>query len=198
MTTPSEASSTRPSPVQALAALMGFVGIFLPFASGYSPFTALKDGFGPTLAAAAFLSPLITYMALRFLNRGSLTSIERGVSWLVGAAFLGAYGWGWYLSIAEWADGASIAWGGGSSVIILFLPLLLLGFGIWITARALRHVALRGYAPILALRTMYVVNAAFALTAFFGGWQLGAWAILIATLVHLYLISSILGQMSQG
>ena len=198
MTIPSEASSARPSTVQALAALMGLVGIFLPFASGYSPFTALKDGFAPTLAAAAFLSPLITYLALRLLNRGSLTSIERGVSWLVGASFLGAYGWGWYLSIAEWAGGASIGWGGMSSAVILFLPLLLLGFGIWITSRALRHTALRGYAPVLALRTMYVVNAAFGLSAFFGNWQLGAWAILIAALIHLYLMSTVLGPRSQG
>jgi hypothetical protein len=189
MTTPSEASSARPSPLQALAALMGLVGIFLPFASGYSAFTALRDGFLPTLAAAAFLSPLITYMALRFLYRGSLAAIERRLSWLVGAAFLGAYGWGWYLSIAEWAGGVSIAWGGMSSVIILFLPLLLLGLGIWITGRAFRHATTRGYAPILLLRTMYVVNAAFGLSGFFGSWQLGAWAILIAALIHLYLMS---------
>ena len=175
---------------------MGLVGIFLPFVGGYSPFTALKEGFAPTLAAAAFLSPLITVAALRYLNRGTLTTIERGALWLVSAIFLLLYLWGWYLTLAASTDWSSTVWGSVPSAIVLCLPVLLLGLGIWITVRAVRHATRRGLAPILALRTMYVVNAAFGLSAFFGDWQLGAWAILIAALIHLYLMSLALGRRS--
>ncbi len=187
-----------PSPMQTLVAVTGLAGIFLPFAGGHSAFTALADGFAPTLAAAAFLSPLITYLALRVLARGSLTSTERGVGWLVSAGFLGIYCWGWFLSLVVSTEQSGFAWGERSSVIILLLPLLLLGFGAWITVRAAREARMRGSAPILALRTMYVVNAAFGLSVFFGGWQVGAWVILIAALIHLYLMASVLGRMSQG
>ena len=179
-----------PSPVRITAGLAGLAGIFLPFAGGFSPVSALADAFAPNLAAAAFLSPLITLMALRLLGRGSLTAAERGLGWLVSAGFLGVYCWGWYTSVVATADSSSISWGGIPSAIVLFLPLALLALGAWVTLRTARHDRQRGSAPILALRTMYVVNAAFALSAFFGGWQVGAWAILVAASVHLYLIGT--------
>lgn len=196
MTTPLDVARPRPSLPQVLAALMGLAGIFLPFAGGYSAFTALKQGFAPSLAAAAFLSPLITFMALRFLSRGSLTAVEYGLGWLVSAIFLCLYLWGWYLTLAASTDWSSTVWGSLPSAIVLFLPLLLLGLGIGITVRSARHATMRSAAPILALRTMYVVNAAFGLSAFFGGWQVGAWAILVAALIHLYLMSLALGRTS--
>ena len=176
---------------------MGIIGIFLPFVGGYSAFTALKEGFAPTLAAAAFLSPLITIAALRYLNQGTLRATERVGLWLVSAIFLFLYLWGWYVTLAASTDWSSTVWGSLPSAIVLFLPLFLLGFGIWITVRAVRNAAMHGLAPILALRTMYVVNAAFGLSAFFGGWQLGAWAILIAAVIHLYLMSLGLGRSRQ-
>lgn len=183
-----------PSPMETLAAVTGFAGIFLPFAGGYSALTALADGFAPTLAAAALLSPLITYLALRFLASGSLTSTERGLGWLVSAGFLGIYCWGWFLSLVVSTQASSIAWGGVSSAVILFLPLLLLGLGAWITFRTARHQGRHSHAPILALRTMYIVNAAFGLSAFYDGWEVGAWAILVAAMAHLYLMTRATSQ----
>ena len=188
MTTPPHGYRPMTTLVQLLVAVMGLAGIFLPFTGGFSPFTALKEFLAPTLAGAAFISPLITVLALRLLTRGSLTWLERGLAWLGSVSFLAFYCWGWYVSLAVSNDPSGLSWGGAATAIILFLPLLLLFFGCWMTVRAARHQGLRTFAPILALRTMYVVNATFALSALFGSWQIGAWAILVAASGHVYLM----------
>jgi uncharacterized membrane protein len=51
---------------------------------------------------------------------------------------------------------------------------------------------MRAAAPLLALRTMYIVNAAFGLTAFSGGWEVGAWAVLVAAMAHSYLMTRVI------
>jgi hypothetical protein len=172
-----------------LAALLGLAGIFLPFAYGISPWSALFPLTFPSVPSAALMSPLITVLAIRFAAKGSLGPVASAIAWAVAAWFLAGWGWGWYSDLSPSGGGSGLSLNSMSSVVTFCLPWLLLLFGGWVTLRAARHRLPAISAPLLALRTLYVSYTTYALSVFSASAEAGAWVILGAAAIHFYLIA---------
>lgn len=156
--------------------LAGVVALFLPFAWGETPLSALADWGMWQLALPAFLPLVVVVVGGRWARSGRLSRPEHLIGYVVGAASALAT-LAFYLTIEDWPSDA-LEW------LALVAPVVILGFGTMAVARIRKTQAGSEYLPIMALQVAYIANAMLALILEFQGWQAGAYCVLATVVVY--------------
>ena len=170
-----------------LAGLAGTAGVFLPFAHETSPWNVIvgRFYFSPLWALQALLAPLATAGTIRWLISGSLSVPEKIIAYLGSASMivLSLSVPILFLGSAWFSDGPRVTFVMSIGFSIYFLTLAL-GIGALIWNWRLTVGGSRQFSPVVAIQAVYVAHAALWLAVyFFDGWNVGAYFVLVATLV---------------
>ena len=163
-----------------LLGVPGLPALFLPFAWGTSPYEALLDLDLLRLAFPAFLVVFILPALKRWLGSGALSRQAELTGYGLAAAGAALVLFS-YTKFRAWPDGP-LEW------VATVGPLLTLGVGARFLVQTLRDGGARGYAPILALQTVYLANGILALGALYRDLQIGAYCILVTMLAYAFQI----------
>lgn len=184
------------------AGMAGTAGIFLPFIWTASPWRAIGMGLGliklyPSqsaweafwehffflqVALPACLAILVTIGAIRWLISGSLSSPERVIAYFAGASMM-------LLSLSIWfrmEPSAPVSWP------MLSVYVLVLVLGVSALIRSLRAGWSRHFTPVMSMQVVYVAHVLMFLVANFGGWEAGAYCLLVAALAFALQIALVL------
>jgi len=166
----------------AAGGLTGIVALFLPFTWGVSPVdAALSRGFWK-IATPFFLSILISGASIRWAVSRSLSRVERWVAYMLSCASAFATLFFVFLPSNPWPSNAQEwgAWG---------LPVPVLALGAFAVIRNARFGMLPDLSAVMAMQAAYLANSLFCLVAFWGdwggGWQIGAYFVLVASVIYL-------------
>lgn len=186
-----EALPRMPSPVRALAALLGLASLFVPFAFDCSPLRALTlTGDTWVYGGPAFLTLTITAGYLRSISPSGLSKFERVAYYVFGIAGIVAVLYPWIWSLLEDRDAIDLGGSWLASFALLLGPLILLLGGV-LVLRVRRLAQPPEAPPVLLMRVVYLANAITCLILFAGEWQVGAWLVLAVTAVYVGIIVNV-------
>ncbi|MHC4639135.1 MAG: hypothetical protein ACYTBV_16790 [Planctomycetota bacterium] len=181
-----------------VAGTAGIAALFLPFTFETSPAAAVLelypigglfwDSF--LLAIPFFLSVLVSAASVRWIISGLLSRPERVIAYVVSTtiAFVPLY------IIIFWIIDPSPSevqhW------LALVMPLLTLLFGVYAVVKNLRNKGPKEVSAVMAMQIVYLSNALLCLILFFGDWQIGAYFVVVTSIV--YLLQIILASVKLG
>ena len=152
--------------------MTGIVGLFLPFTYGASPVDAVSDKQLWRLALPFFLAVLASAASIRWVISGSFSGRERAIAYLVSASMAG-------VTLSLWfGDGPATM----QEWLAFVSPGPILALGVYFLIRNSRMEPSREFNPVMAIQIAYLANAVLCLIAFFGGWERGAYCVLVAAL----------------
>lgn len=173
----------------------GIAALFLPFAWNASPTKAVVSGFLVLFAIAIpfFLSVLVSAAYVRWMISGLLSRPERAISYVASSmmAFSTLY--------AIISEGLGGGWPEPSDVrgwLIVVIPVLTLLSGVYFVIKKLRNKGPKEVSAIMAMQFAYLSNALLCLIAYFGDWQIGAYFVVVASIV--YLLQIVLALVKPG
>jgi len=181
----------------AVAGFFGIVGLFLPFSYNTSPMQALLMKEVWPLGVPFFLSVFISAAAIRWIISGSFSKVEKTIAYFVGAAAAGVTlsfifnGDSWPSNFQEW--------------LAFPIPIVVFLSGAYLVFRNFRKQVSRETNPLIAMQVAYLANCLFCLVSFWyngnnffsGGWQIGAYFCLAASIVYLIQIVLFSGQKNE-
>lgn len=170
--------------------MTGILGLFLPFAHGFSPLEALKEWELWKLGIPFFLAPFATAASFRWILWGSLPRIERAMAYILSsgtaAVTLRQY------FIADNSPSSFEDW------LLWTIPLVTYLIGVFMLVRNSRIARARDFNPVMAIQTVYLANALMCLTGLFGNWQTGAYCALMASILYMIQITLVSRQWFQS
>lgn len=81
-------------------------------------------------------------------------------------------------------------------LVVLSVPLLPLLFGVYVVIKNLRNKGPKEVSAIMAMQFVYLSNALLCLIAYFGDWQIGAYFVVVTSIV--YLLQIVLALVKPG
>ena len=202
-----EPTITRPHPHQSIAHLVltvaginGIVGLFLPFTWATSPLEAVfNDPW--QIGLPFFLAIPASAASIRWIISGSFSRPERTIAYVVGASMAGVTLYTWFWGIGRellfGSYGPTTAQEWVQCVLTLMIPPLVLTLGVYFLVRNSRMGFSGGFNPMMAIQLAYIANAMLYLLLFFGGWEPGAYCVLIASLAFVLQIVLVAAQPRQ-
>lgn len=165
----------------AAGGLTGIVALFLPFTEGVSPVDAALSYFWK-IATPFFLSILISGASIRWAVSRSLSRVERWVAYMLSCASAFATLFFVFLSLNWWPSNAQ-DW------VSRALPVPVLALGAFAVIRNARFGMLPDLSAVMAMQVAYLANSLLCLVGFWGdwggGWQIGAYFVLVASVIYL-------------
>jgi hypothetical protein len=152
--------------------MIGIVGLFLPFTYGTSPVDAVSDKELWRLALPFFLAVLASTASIRWVVSGSFSGRERAIAYVVSASMAG-------VTLSLWFPDRPVT---VQDRLAFVSPVPILALGVYFLIRNSRMKPSREFNPVMAIQIAYLANAVLCLIAFFGGWELGAYFALVASL----------------
>ena len=181
----------------AVAGMAGIAGLFLPFYWDVSPMKALFDKSLWRLAAPALLSVLVTAATTRWIISGSFSKAEKAIAYFVSVVSAGVT-LSFLFNDNMWASDFQ-KW------ITFAIPLVVLLSGACLVLRKSRKRVSRETNPLIAMQVAYLANYLMCLVMFWpsgsdflsGGWQIGAYFCLAASIVYMIQIALFLTQKNE-
>ena len=172
----------------------GIAALFLPFTWDISPTEAvvLRELF--LLAIPSFLSVLVSAAYVRWMISGLLSRPERAIAYVASSmmAFSTLYyiisgmlrGFDWLkpFDVRDW--------------LIVVIPVLTLLSGVYFVIKKLRNKGPKEVSAIMAMQIAYLSNALLCLIGFFGVWEIGAYFVVVTSIV--YLLQIVLALVKPG
>jgi len=178
-----------------VAGTAGMAALFLPFTWDVSPAEAVVSELFQ-LAIPFFFSVLVCAAYVRWMISGLLSRPERAITYVVSSLvalrvlfwiILGLKDEGWPSDVQGW--------------LLVAIPLLMLLFGVYVVVKNLRNKGPKEVSAVMAMQIVYLSNALFCLIVFFGGWQIGAYFVVVTSgvyLIQIVLVSVKLGILRGG
>ncbi len=160
----------------------GIAALFLPFTWDISPTEAvvLRELF--LLAIPSFLSVLVSAAYVRWMISGLLSRTERAIAYV--ASSMMAFST-LYFIISDWL--MSKGWPDPFDVrgwLIVVIPVLTLLSGVYFVIKKLRNKGSKEVSAIMAMQIAYLSNALLCLILFFGDWEIGAYFVVVTSIVY--------------
>ncbi len=183
--------------ILAVTGISGIIGLFLPFSWSTSPLEALI-GDAWQIASPAFLSVFITFATIRFVISGSLFKVEKLIAYIVGLMAAGVT-----LSVIFSGN----MWPTNFQELLAYvIPIVMLLLGAYLVLGKSKKGLSKEHNPLIAMQMTYLANCLMCLIAFWppkvgewglGGWQIGAYFCLVASVVYLIQIALFLLQRNE-
>jgi hypothetical protein len=166
----------------------GIAALFLPFTWGVSPASAVFAMAYWQLAIPFFLSVLVSAASVRWMISGLPSRPERAIAY-VASSMMAFSTLSLYLDIDAWPSGMQ-EW------LSMTIPLLTLLLGVYVVIKNLRNKGPKEVSAVMAMQIAYLSNALLCLIGFFGEWQIGAYFVLVTSIV--YLLQIVLASVKLG
>ena len=185
------------------AGTAGIATLFLPFIFDTSPVGMVLELFlisdainwawslYALLAFPLFLPVLVSAASVRLMISGLFSRSERAVAYVASSM---------------------MAFSTLSFIILLFIvsglpsfvhewlastiPVLTLVLGVFVVIKNLRNKRSKEVSAVMAMQVAYLSNALFCLILFFGGWQIGAYCVVVTSII--YLLQVVLASVKSG
>ncbi len=182
----------------AVAGMTGIVGLFLPFSWSTSPLKAVSENNLWQIATPAFLSVFITGASIRWLISGSFSKAEKAIAYILSVlstcvTLLFIFSGGiWPSDVQEW--------------LAYTIPFVVILSGSYLMFKNSGKQVLKETNPLIAMQLAYLANCLFCLVSFWppevdkyglGGWQIGAYFCLAASIIYLIQIALFLMQKNE-
>jgi hypothetical protein len=193
----------------------GITALFLPFAEGIHPFVkdisfiAIVFGLGPyvfnslasvllALATPFLLVILVSVSFVRWMIFGLLSRPERAIAYVVSSmmAFATLYVIIRMLLEILSESSANVDFWLIKAIALFTIPLLTLLFGVYVVIKNLRNKGSKEVSAVIAMQIAYLGNALFCLMFFVGDWQVGAYIVVVTSIV--YVLQIVLTSMKVG
>jgi hypothetical protein len=177
----------------------GIAALFLPFIPDISPVDAVLELYRTgyswlwqllLLAFPFFLSVLVSAASVRWMISGLLSQPERTIAYMLSSMMALVPLYIIILWIIDPSPSEVRYW------LTLVMPLLTLLFGVYAVVKNLRNKGSKEVSAVMAMQIVYLSNALLCLILFFGDWQVGAYFVVVISIV--YLLQIILASVKLG